>query len=658
MNHNCNGCSLDSLFVKEVIIAYCGESTAVEIIKPPIVDEEVVIPVPPPIRLNYIKFDNTTTLNSSLGDVAGIVFSRNGGPLQEKLFIMEPGLDYSLYNFFNDFDIYDPDTQHSFSYLGDGIPHIEDIITPSRLDGDKLYMWGYNYDIFMQDVGQLAYNFPTDIYDMPVSFTFYPASSLDAHHISYDIFDHIVDPDLYDSNENSHFSERGIAPAIRNPDGSITIKSELMVKFPVPEVPVIREDLRDVRTGEVMANAINLQCTNPAYNTAANAYKAWCIDAGLSSTASLPGIDSQDDAAFTLDLGFSPLIGGVTNKMTMSSEGGFAIYRQEWESNGNEHTSIAVPYNSDGMARLDRFYLRTTAMPALIISAKIPGSDYRNMNSKWQKTSNAAFFYVEYSHYSGANGLVKMALKLEEGGHIEVVLSEADTDNIKLQFLTLDESTYASNHEAAVGYGGYGVPVLFGQTAVYSNNLVAACEPGWVIPTVPSVFDATYPGMGFKPPEPLIVGPWRLHNVTVKYDYYLFNFVGISEEYSSVYAFSPDVLRYMHEIGDYSALDEVLAYKNYTSWSWGEDNATIKASYILYGKEEHVEYDPSIFIGMVKEAAFTTKLPVCMATYEAAGLAQISGQSNLMSALPYWSKPLELPIVETREQGSPNFYSR
>lgn len=35
MNHNCNGCSFDSLFVKEVIITYCGESTTEEIVIPP-----------------------------------------------------------------------------------------------------------------------------------------------------------------------------------------------------------------------------------------------------------------------------------------------------------------------------------------------------------------------------------------------------------------------------------------------------------------------------------------------------------------------------------------------------------------------------------------------------------------------------------------------
>lgn len=40
MNHNCDGCSYDSLFVKEVIRTYCGEST----------EEEVVIPtIPGPV---------------------------------------------------------------------------------------------------------------------------------------------------------------------------------------------------------------------------------------------------------------------------------------------------------------------------------------------------------------------------------------------------------------------------------------------------------------------------------------------------------------------------------------------------------------------------------------------------------------------------------
>lgn len=47
MNHNCNGCSFDRRFLKEVIITYCGDSATEEIVIPPKPIPEIPPDIPP-----------------------------------------------------------------------------------------------------------------------------------------------------------------------------------------------------------------------------------------------------------------------------------------------------------------------------------------------------------------------------------------------------------------------------------------------------------------------------------------------------------------------------------------------------------------------------------------------------------------------------------
>lgn len=102
---------------------------------------------------------------------------------------------------------------------------------PLPLDSNFAYIFGINDKIFTDfsvAAGQLLLDGFTDNKGEFV-ITLYPASKLPSANIDQDLFDYIVDPAKYTQADLQYFAEQGVTPAIKNPDGSYTINSQLML---------------------------------------------------------------------------------------------------------------------------------------------------------------------------------------------------------------------------------------------------------------------------------------------------------------------------------------------------------------------------------------------------------------------------------------------
>lgn len=66
-----------------------------------------------------------------------------------------------------------------------------------------------------------------DLLEGQVEITLYPSSKMPAANFDHDVFDLIVDPENYTAQELRYFAALGAAPAVKNPDGSYTLKSQL-----------------------------------------------------------------------------------------------------------------------------------------------------------------------------------------------------------------------------------------------------------------------------------------------------------------------------------------------------------------------------------------------------------------------------------------------
>lgn len=244
-----------------------------------------------------------------------------------------------------------------------------------------------------------------------------------------------------------------------------------------PPIVIPQDKLIDVATNKSIANVPTLQCSN-AYKDAATAYEVWAASMGVDKDTSYSYLDDGDDEANNIDIGFAPLEDGNSSIVTMSSEGGFAIYLNEAVTNVIAVKSIDAEINNEGIKGLNRFAFKAVNNPSLLITVKATEMDSRSQNSKWNKTSDIAIFYTEYMDYHDGTNLVKVALKLKEGGYIEVVVSNANSSNSQLQFMTLKEDSYVDDSLAYDGFNGFGVGIPPVITTVYATETIEACLPG------------------------------------------------------------------------------------------------------------------------------------------------------------------------------------
>lgn len=127
-------------------------------------------------------------------------------------------------------------TEEAVAFLGygrDGGFGWNDSYMPSGLNVENVYFFGLNEIALQKFVDIQGGLVPDGAMEKEITVTFYPASKLPSSNIDYDIFNLIIDPSNYTASEIAHFAEQGISPAIKNADGSYTIKSQLSLA-PVP----------------------------------------------------------------------------------------------------------------------------------------------------------------------------------------------------------------------------------------------------------------------------------------------------------------------------------------------------------------------------------------------------------------------------------------
>ncbi len=120
------------------------------------------------------------------------------------------------YSFLN----YDPDL------LDHGLATV-----PISLDQNSTYIFGMNNPLFAEFFAALGQTLPDGFtgIDGEMVLTLYPASKLPSTNIDYDLFDLIIDPANYTQADLKYFADRGVTPAIKNADGSYTLKSQVTI---------------------------------------------------------------------------------------------------------------------------------------------------------------------------------------------------------------------------------------------------------------------------------------------------------------------------------------------------------------------------------------------------------------------------------------------
>ncbi|WP_201585228.1 hypothetical protein [Psychrobacter sp. HII-4] len=185
--------------------------------------------------VGFLKFQNDQQIDSADGNVGGLVYSINGGEMAAiKSTISEAGFS-TMYAFFP--EIPTGDVVLPLGRDGGG-GRWNDAYMPNGLDVNNFYWFGLNNIALQEYFAFRGFSIPDRVVQGEVEITVYPASKLPSANIDYDIFDLIIDPSIYTTSELAHFAEWGITPAVKNPDGSYTIKSQLTL--PPPEQPPLQ----------------------------------------------------------------------------------------------------------------------------------------------------------------------------------------------------------------------------------------------------------------------------------------------------------------------------------------------------------------------------------------------------------------------------------
>ena len=159
---------------------------------------------------------------------AGIVYKINNEPIRASIFQNAEHASYTeavtpsamfqsaeiVYSYFS----------YQTDLLGHGTP-----VAPAPLDPNASYLFGLNDTLLSTFFAAAGQALPEGFKGIEgeVVITLYPASYLPSANIDQDLFDYIINPANYTAADLQYFAEKGGTPAIKNSDGSYTIKSQL-----------------------------------------------------------------------------------------------------------------------------------------------------------------------------------------------------------------------------------------------------------------------------------------------------------------------------------------------------------------------------------------------------------------------------------------------
>lgn len=168
--------------------------------------------------INFIKFDNSETIKNP-NNTYGLAYSIDGGPIET---ITSEGQlsDFTIGYFLNGL------ADSTGYYADDGLLDYNERV-PEGLDLTAAYLFGLssNYlNLSLQIKGDLSTPVQNE---KETVITLYPFSIANQAFLGFDIFDLIIDPADYTSNDIQHFAEHKIRPAIKNEDGAYTLRSQV-----------------------------------------------------------------------------------------------------------------------------------------------------------------------------------------------------------------------------------------------------------------------------------------------------------------------------------------------------------------------------------------------------------------------------------------------
>lgn len=207
----------------------------------------------------------------------------------------------------------------------------------------------------------------------------------------------------------------------------------------------------DVSTGKVLFDKLVGQPNT--HDDPKAAYTTWADELGLPSSVTLPGLYLGDDGVGEIQLGFTPTIEGVSDKLMQSGEGSIAFYTSEPDGSV---TSLLRPLKKvlDEQVNVTRDFTSRALNQPWLITCKHPMTDSRSQNGLWQKTTSEAILYIEWLPYGGGLGVTKLAIRISRGS-LEVVFQSDTKDGAYFQTFLLDPSS--SSGQAIAGDGNMGL---------------------------------------------------------------------------------------------------------------------------------------------------------------------------------------------------------
>lgn len=178
--------------------------------------------------LSFIKLPVKAGETSTSDSIKGLVYSLNDESLVASVKDVRAGdyVDHSYLTIFErDPRIISRLFWEGYSGAADWTP--DDM--PIGLDPDFVYIFGFDLEIIKEMSFEWGEALPDGIIEVETILTFYPATKIPSANIDYDAFSKIIDPDTYTDEEKNYFASRGIFPAIKNPDGSIMFKSQIIM---------------------------------------------------------------------------------------------------------------------------------------------------------------------------------------------------------------------------------------------------------------------------------------------------------------------------------------------------------------------------------------------------------------------------------------------
>lgn len=177
-------------------------------------------------EMSFIKLENVGNLDSTNGDFIGNVYSVNDGSLELSRVDMA-GIAMPIQTL-----LFEPKSVNS-AFINYGNNQGVDWTPadmPPELDSDYIYAFGMNEQVLSEFAEFIGSELPPNVTAVETAYRIYPKTALSSADITFDAHSAIIDPALYTTADISWFASKGISPAIKNSDGSFTLKSQ--VKLP------------------------------------------------------------------------------------------------------------------------------------------------------------------------------------------------------------------------------------------------------------------------------------------------------------------------------------------------------------------------------------------------------------------------------------------